>query len=202
MIQTDSGTGTIGVYENTGSIAVPDWNLIATSISGSATSLVDSNEVTALDVGTTASAVNNLRVTDSAANRAPILSTVGASSNPGLQITAKGSGKISIGSATSVGVTTLQDVNYVVGSGSSANTAVGTLLDANAVGIPLAAGLRVTYKMDSTFQVGANTFNLNGSGTKAVLAPGLRNIKTVVVAGAILDLIYDGTQWQVLNFQT
>jgi hypothetical protein len=197
MIRTDSGTGTIGTYENTGSIAVPDWNLLATSIGGSATSLVDSNEVTALDVGTTASAVNNLRVTDSAANRAPILSTVGASTNPGLQIWGKGSGVVAIGTASAVGVRTLQDINYVATSGSSANTLVGTLTDANGVAIPLAAGLKIRVKTDTTLQKGANTINLNGGGAKNIIqnSNGL-TLNTTYASGAILDLAYDGTSWQ------
>lgn len=202
MIQSDSGTGTNGVYQNTGSTASPVWTLLATGLGGSAIKLTDTNGVTALDVGTTTSAVNNLRVTDEAANRAPILSSVGASAAIGIQISPKSTGVTSIGTQSAIAVTTLRAINFIAGSGSSANTAVGSLVDANGVGIPLGVGLSVTYKLDSTFQAGANTFNLNGTGAKSVFkfnSPA-GNIRTTVLAGAIVDLTFDGTNWLIKGF--
>lgn len=96
--------------------------------------------------------------------------------------------------------TTTISPNYIVGSGSSANTAVGSLTNINGESITLTAGLSVLYKMDSTFQAGANTFNLNGHGADAVTTTSLRNLKTIVLAGAILPMTWDGTRWQVIGF--
>lgn len=202
MIQTDSGTGSRAMFQNTGSIAAVVWTSVDTALPGdTASSLIDTNSVTALDVGTTASAVNNVRVTDAATTGAPFFSAVGTDANIGIIIKGKNTGKVQLGTSSIAGLVSAQGINYIVGSGSSANTAVGTLNDANGTAMPVAAGLRVLYKMDSTFQAGANTFNLNSHGTDSVVqGTGTNsNLKTIFAAGAILDMAFDGTRWQVLS---
>ncbi len=132
MIQTNTSTGSTAVYQNTGSIAIPAWTLLASGGAG---------------------------------------------------VSATGP-------------------NYVVGSGSSANTIVGALTDGAGTAVPLAAGLHVLVKADSTLQAGANTFNLNGGGAVAIVTNTGRNLKTIYLTGAILDLVYDGTNWQMINSTT
>lgn len=91
-----------------------------------------------------------------------------------------------------------QSENYITDTG-TANALVGTLTTIDGSNVAVADGLRVTLKTANALQVGANTFNLNGSGAKDITTISLRNLKTIVVAGAILDLAYDGTRWQLLS---
>ncbi len=102
-----SDTGAI--YSNTGSITSATYTLLESAIGGVATALVDSNGVTALDTGATASAVNNLRVTNSATGavsaNAVTLSAVGTDSAVSLTIIPKGvTGIITLGAITQTGV--------------------------------------------------------------------------------------------------
>jgi len=120
MNRTDSGAGINALYENTGTAASPVWTLLDTALGGPATSLVDSNGVTAVDVGTTASAVNNLRVTDSATGavsaNAVLISAVGSDAAVSLAMAPKGAtGITTIGLATGTG-------DIVLGSSSASQT--------------------------------------------------------------------------------
>lgn len=95
MNQTDSGTGTNALYQNTGSSASPVWTLMDTSLPGdSASKLVDTNGATVVDVSTVTASVNNLRVTGSAtglvADNAVSLAPVGADTDVSLNIVPKG----------------------------------------------------------------------------------------------------------------
>ncbi len=130
MLQQDTSTGTNALYQNTGSATSVVWTLLDTSLGGPATSLVDSNQVTALDVGTTASAVNNLRVTDAATGNAPKLSAVGTDTNISVIVAGKGTGAVELGQATSTGVQLLADQPIVDSSG---NTYVAFVKTASAV---------------------------------------------------------------------
>ena len=131
MNRTDSGTGSNALSQNTGSSAVPVWTTLDTSLGGPATSLVDSNGVVAFDVGTTASAVNGLRVTDSATGSVSanfvLLTTQGTDAAISISINPKGdTAKLSIGGQTQTGTITLgtssntQEVD--VGNGTGATT--------------------------------------------------------------------------------
>ncbi len=91
-----------------------------------------------------------------------------------------------------------QDSNYVVDAGAS-NALTVTLVDNSGANVALAAGLRLTVKTANTLQAGANTLALNGGATKSIKSQSLTNLKTAYVAGAILPLVYDGTQWQLLG---
>lgn len=121
MFRMDTATGSPAIYQNTGSSAVPAWTLLDTALPGdTASSLIDTNSVTALDVGTTASAVNNLRVTNSAtgavgANQVK-LSAVGTDAAVSVAIEPKGAtGITTIGLSTGTG-------DIIVGSSSGAQS--------------------------------------------------------------------------------
>lgn len=109
FIKTNGSAGSIA-YINEGTLASCSFK--ALDVAGdvvAATSLVDSNAVTALDTGATASAVNNLRVTNSATGNSPSLSAVGTDTNIAALIKGKGTGAVQLGQTNSVGVTLVAD---------------------------------------------------------------------------------------------
>ena len=65
-------------------------------------------------------------------------------------------------------------------------------------------GTTVILKTANALQAGANTFNFNGHGTDAITSQqsgsNARNLKTIITAGAVLELIFDGTQWQAVGY--
>lgn len=154
IIRTDSGTGTAGVYQNTGSTASPVWTLLDTALPGdTASSLIDTNSLTALDVGTTASAVNNLRVTNSATGsvsaNAVLLSAVGTDAAVSMQISPKGAtGLLGIGLATGTGTIT-------VGSSSGTQT------------VAIGAGAGIATVSIANVGVAGNTVNIAGAAVSA-----------------------------------
>lgn len=155
MNRFDSGTGTNALYQNTGSVAVPSWTLLDTGVEQDATVLVDSNAVISVSVGTTASAVNGLVITNSATGAvsanavliapgapsgsdAAISLTINAKGVTGLIVIGNtdGTGKITVGSSTGAqtlvlgggaGVSTVQ-----IAGGSAAN--VVTIADVQTAG--------------------------------------------------------------------
>ncbi len=151
MTQLDTSTGTNAVYQNTGTSSAVVWTLLDTSLGGPATSLVDSNQVTALDVGTTASAVNNLRVTNSATGavsaNAVTLTAVGTDAAVSLSIAPKGAtGITTIGLATGTG-------DIVVGS----STTTQTVKIGNGAGVPTVNIANVSTVGSTTTIAGAAT---------------------------------------------
>lgn len=88
--------------------------------------------------------------------------------------------------------------NFVQDTG-SANTLAGTLTNIDGSSITLASGLRVLVKANNTLQAGANTFNLNAGGAVNIKNINSNNLKTTTAAGALLDMVYDGTNWVILN---
>lgn len=63
--------------------------------------------------------------------------------------------------------------------------------------VPLLRGVQVAVILGHTLQAGANTFNLNATGAKAIRSgrnPSA-NIAVGYVANAVIALVYDGTQW-------
>ena len=65
-------------------------------------------------------------------------------------------------------------------------------------------GMDVIVKTANALQAGANTFNLNGHGTDAITSQnagsGAHNLQTIIAAGAMLELIFDGTSWQAVGY--
>lgn len=118
--RTDSGVGVAAVYQNLGSSAAPSWTVLSTGGGGGpATSLVDANAVTAVDIGTTAAAVNYIRITDQAAGSGPSITAVGADANIVLNIAGKGTGALFLGQATSTGIQLVADQPILDSSGNS-----------------------------------------------------------------------------------
>lgn len=97
------------------------------------------------------------------------------------------------------GITSTTTVNYVVASGSSSNALTANLTAIDGSAVALSAGLRILLKTDATLQAGANTLTLNSGSAKSIKNINSNNLKTTVAVGAILDLAYDGTNWQMLN---
>ena len=130
MIQGDTSTGTAAVYQNTGSFASPVWTLFDTSLPGdTASSLIDTNSATAVNVGTTASAVNYVTVTNSATGavsaNAVTIAANGSDSAVSLTLVPKGAtGIVNIGLATQTGA-----IN--VGIATTATTAGVNILSEN-----------------------------------------------------------------------
>lgn len=92
--------------------------------------------------------------------------------------------------------------NYISSETGTANTLAGALLNVAGEKVTLAEGLRILVKSANALQSGANTFNLNAGGTKAIVSPSGRNLKTVWAAGSMLDMVYDGTSWVLINADT
>jgi len=176
MIQLDTSTGTPATYQNTGSSASPVWTLFDTALPGdTASSLIDTNSVTAMDVGTTASAVNNLRTTNAAAGSAPSLSSVGSDTNIAIVIKGKGTGSVQLGQATSTDVRLVADQPIADSSGNEfikftkaasavnevtvANAATGTAVALTATGGDTDIGMTLGAK-------GAGKLSLPGTGAK------------------------------------
>lgn len=90
--------------------------------------------------------------------------------------------------------------NYVAAGGVN-NAITVTLTDSDGANVTLAAGLSLYVNLGAlTLQAGANTLALNGGLAKSIKAGGsLADIASDYVAGAIVHMIYDGTQWEVMG---
>lgn len=96
-------------------------------------------------------------------------------------------------------ITVATGPNFLIESG-AANGLTATLTTVIAgVKITVATGLRVLVKTRNTLQAGANTFNLNGHGADPIKNVFGTNLNTAVGAGVILDMVFDGTNWCVIN---
>lgn len=97
--------------------------------------------------------------------------------------------------------TAAQAVNYQGTEGGANNALTCNLVDISGGNIALAAGLRITLKIAHTLQAGANTLALNGGATKAIKSHlnVANNIATGYAVASIIELVYDGTQWQDLS---
>lgn len=97
-----------------------------------------------------------------------------------------------------VGVT----FNLIQDTGSS-NALAGALKDIAGDSVSLATGLRLSLRTANDITINtATTFNLNAGGTKVLgrqTRPGF-TLSTTIVAGAIVDMVYDGTQWEVIGY--
>lgn len=192
IIRTDSGTGTAGIYQNTGSSASPVWTLLDTALPGdTASSLIDTNSVTALDVGTTASAVNNLRVTNSATGavsaNAVLLSAVGTDAAVSIQVSPKGAtGLLTLGLATGTGTITL-------GSSSAAQTvAIGAGAGVATVSIGGGVGGNTTNINAAAITAVTDTINI-GTGTSTTSGGKAVNIATGVPGASTTNVIAIGS---------
>lgn len=202
ITQTDKAAASPAIFQNTGTSAVPVWTLIDTALPGdTASSLIDTNSVTALDVGTTASAVNNLRVTNSAAGlvsaNAVLLSAVGTDAAISIQVSPKGAtGLLTLGLATGTGTIT-------VGSSSSAQTvAIGAGAGVPTVSIANVStvGANVNIATAAATAVG-NTVNI-GTGATTLAGGNTIHIGDGTPTGAGTNLITIGSLANTANTTT
>jgi hypothetical protein len=102
-----------------------------------------------------------------------------------------------LGSGTNTNSSTVVGVPYVTDTGAQ-NAIVATYSPAITSGQQV-AGLTLEVKLANNI-TGACTINVSGLGTKAVKTGDLQNAPpNVYVAGEVLLLAYDGTQYQIAN---
>lgn len=102
-----------------------------------------------------------------------------------------------LGAAATTSTITNVFIPYIADSG-TANALVGTYSPAITSGQQI-AGLFLSIKLANNI-TGACTINVNGLGIKNVLLGDLGNpLFNVFLAGEVLLLVYDGTQYQVVN---
>lgn len=102
-----------------------------------------------------------------------------------------------LGAAATSNTNTVVNIPYVADSG-TLNALVGTYSPAILVGA-LVAGLTIEIKLANTI-TGACNINVSGLGNKPVKTGDLQNPPpNVYVAGEVLLLAYDGTQFQIVN---
>jgi hypothetical protein len=103
-----------------------------------------------------------------------------------------------IGSGANTNTATYVGIPYVADSSATPNVITATFSPAITAGQQV-AGLTVEVKLANTI-TGACTINVNGLGAKNVLTGDLANPPNgLFVAGEVLLLVYDGTQYQVVN---
>jgi hypothetical protein len=118
FIKTDAADGTKGLYENQGTTSESDFNLVG-DISSAELSFTDGqfikdgsgNEL--LMFGVAASAVNYVKITNTATGSGPTISALGGDDNIDLNLFPKGTGSVSIIKT----VATENEKVLVVGSG-------------------------------------------------------------------------------------
>ena len=81
------------------------------------------------------------------------------------------------------------------------NAIACVLVDTAGNAITQSAGLRLVIKLAHTLQAGANTLALNGGTAKSIKSHRnpANNISTAYAVGGIVDLMYDGTQYQDMS---
>ena len=92
--------------------------------------------------------------------------------------------------------------NFVEGAG-AANALTATMTDIVAgTSIHPRVGTMVLVKTGYALQIGANTFNLNSHGTDSIVSAHnyATNLDTIIAAGAMLLLAFDGTRWQAVGY--
>jgi hypothetical protein len=100
-----------------------------------------------------------------------------------------------LGTGTTSNTSTVVDLPYVADTGTQ-NAVVATFSPAITSGEQV-AGLAIEVKLANTI-TGAATINVNGLGAKSIKTGDLQNPPNgLFVAGEILLLIYDGTEYQV-----
>jgi hypothetical protein len=86
---------------------------------------------------------------------------------------------------------------YFISIETGANNAIAAALP----NVPLLRGVQVAVLLAHTLQAGANTFNLNATGAKAIKSG--RNPSTNIAVGylanAVIALLYDGVEWLDLS---
>ena len=193
MNQTDSGTGTNALYQNTGSSASPVWTLLDTSLPGdSASKLIDTNSLTVVDVATVASQVNHLRVTPSATGavsaNAVLVSPVGDDAAVSVQLAPKGAtGITTIGLATGTGDVVVgsssatQAVKIGDGAGAATVNVANTTTAGATVNVATGAG---TNQVNIGSSAGTSETFINGGNGPSAVVVGVPNTGVITVGGS------------------
>ena len=94
-----------------------------------------------------------------------------------------------------------QETNYIATESGAANAIAGALVNVAGANVAMTAGLRVVVKLAHTLQAGANTFNLNAGGAVSIKSHNnvANDIAAAYAVGSMVDLMYDGTQWQDMS---
>lgn len=116
-----------------------------------------------------ASAINEITITNGAANTAPSLVTTGGSTNVGITLSGKGTGTVTLGQATGT-VTIVDGVNVVIGG--TTGTMIGTTNSAKIGFFGATAIVR---------PVSANQAQLAGSATNGAIVTTVNEILNVLV---------------------
>lgn len=177
---TFTGTQTIGA-------------LVATTVNGN--TITAGTGTLTLAAAKTLTANNSLTLagTDATTVTFPTTSATVARTDAGQTFT----GVNTLTASILAGDNAVAQVNYIASETGANNAIVGTFTNAPA----LAAGLRVSVLLAHSLQAGANTFAYAGGGAlniKSHRNTG-NNIATAYVSGGIVDLMYDGAQWQDMS---
>lgn len=130
--KTDAAAGVTGLYTNTGTTSSCTFSTVDTSLPGdTASSLIDTNSLTVVDVATVASQVNHLRVTPSATGavsaNAVVLQPNGTDAAISITIVPVGvTGIVTLGAATQTGAINLGIATTATTSTVNVSSANGT----------------------------------------------------------------------------
>src|ERR1035437_10350867 len=170
MSQTDSGTGSLALYENTGSTAVPVWSLLSTGGTGSGTS----NTSPVYSVG-------------SAANFSVLAGTANTFTATGITITAG-----NVGATTPTGTATYGSGSYTGTAATTPSTLETNILASLGAGI-FAPGI---YTTASAIGVTASaTITLDGAGDYVFISTGgaitfSANVNVLLTNGATAARVF------------
>lgn len=125
--------------------------------------------------------------TDSGTGQNALFQNVGSSSAPQW-----------ISMLSSMGAIEASSINFIATETGATNAIAGTLADVSGNFATLGTGLSVGILIAHTLQAGADTFALNGGSAKNIKSHfnKANNIATAYAVGSIVELIYDGTEWQ------
>lgn len=95
-----------------------------------------------------------------------------------------------------------KEFNYVATETGAANAITFTLQDADGDDVALTAGLAVRVKLGTTFAKDtASTVVMNGTSKNVFNQSNpASNVHTAILSGGIVEIIYDGTQWQMVGY--
>lgn len=201
LTRTDTSTGSTALYENVGSTAVPSWNLVANVnpseiIISDGQSFLDSNGNNELTFGVVASAVNTLKISNSATGDDVPLVVVGDTAVSGLTIAGKAGGAagvlggkvaISGGVGNTTGAGGAVSVTGGVGGVSGAGGAASLIAGAAGTGSANAAGGQANVTAGAgqgTSAGGAVVVTSGAAENGTAVSPGASGAISLIVGAA------------------
>lgn len=191
VIETEDGTDIVTVSSS----SVPTLAAAITIQMSDGDSINDTNSNELIKFGVTASAVNEVSVTNAATGNAPVLSATGGDTNIAVLLKGKGTGAVQLGQSTSVGVTLVADQPIL---DSSANELVKFVKTASAVN-----ELTVTNNSTGLGPVLSATGETNVPMTLAGKGTGPVNLGQATTTGVVLladQPINDSSGNELLKF--